>query len=643
MSEFIGHECGLAFVRLRKPINYFEQKYHDVAWGLHKLYLLMEKQRNRGQDGVGLAVMKFDMPPGTPFLHRTRSAEHNAIAYLFNKIMTECASTHNNLHTTKSKYACKYVGEMYLGHLRYGTFAGQDTSYCQPFICKNTIAAKNFALAGNFNMTNTAQLFEHLIQSGLHPTSMADSQIILECIAHALEQEYERTATDISASRKLTGPACAHAVAQGINITRMMRNASHNWDGGYVFAGMFGNGDAFICKDPAGIRPGFYYIDNEVIAAASERAALMSVFNAQPEQIHSIKPGHLLVIKRNGYVEEKQFLKPLAERHCVFERIYFSRENDPDIYKERKNLGKQLAPRILKILDNDVDDTIFSYIPNSGHASLLGLIKEVEKQNTQNKIDKLWPAIEKDTVTKKDLQTLCNVPRAELIAYKDQLMRTFITQDDTRKNLVRHIYDMTKGVVQKDDTLVILDDSIVRGTTLKESIIRQLIRLQPKRIIIVSSCPPIMYPDCYGIDMSQIGRLIAFKATISLLKEHNNKALIEDVKQQCIAQQNKPHHLMKNFVKDLYASFTLEQLSKKITELVTPDNIDWHGEIQIMYQTIEDMNIAIPHHTGDWVFTGNYPTPGGYNVLNQSFLHWCAGSDARAYENFTYNKYQKQA
>jgi amidophosphoribosyltransferase len=679
MSEHLTHECGLALVRLRKPLAHYHERYGDAAWGLRRLYLLMEKQHNRGQDGAGLAMVKFDMPPGETYLRRVRSDKHNALEHVFDIVMRDVRSR-GKVNKSKSqqvnkpslalaavangdgaephdtrplaqpaenvdlltcgpvdlslKRAHRYVGELYLGHLRYGTFAGRAAANCHPFVRRSNIASRNLAIAGNFNMTNANELFAQLTEYGLNLVGESDTNVILERIGYFLDREHDHLQATMGPGSlwKLDGRELADAISRDLDLGRILQKASQGWDGGYVFAGVLGNGDAFVCRDPAGIRPGFVHLDDDVIAAASERGALANVFNVDPAAIQPIKPGHALVVKREGAWSMEPFTEPLPLRQCTFERIYFSRGNDPDIYQERKNLGRNLAPRVLEALGGSTEKAVFSYIPNTAEAAYMGLLERLDELTREQHAGELWQRIQAGQVKREDLSALMNGRiRAEKIAHKDQRLRTFITHDAARRDLVTHIYDITRGVVKPDDALVVLDDSIVRGTTLRESIITILSRLNPAKIIIVSSAPPIMYPDCYGIDMSQLGRFIAFEAAIELLRERDQMHVLHEVERLCIEQENLPPQRMVDQVAKIYQQFSLDEISAKVAELVRPRNISWQGPIEVIYQTVEGLRSAMPGHTGDWYFTGKYPTPGGYRVLNTSFLNWRGARDARAY------------
>jgi amidophosphoribosyltransferase len=638
MSDFIGHECGLALVRLRQPLTYYLDRYGDAAWGLRRLYLLMEKQHNRGQDGAGLAAVKFDMPPGEKYLLRVRSDKHNAIERIFDVVMKDINSTRRNRWSTMDdaamKHRCEFLGELFLGHLRYGTHSGNTRANCHPLVRKNNIASRNLALAGNFNLTNAPFIFRQLVEYGLNPVGESDTEVVLERLGYFLDREHDhlRTTMGPESFMGLDGRELAEQISQDLDFERILRKASDGWDGGYVFAALAGNGDAFVCRDRSGIRPGFFYIDEEVVAMASERAALANVFNVDPERVEAIRPAHVLILKRDGTIEHVPYAEPNEIRQCTFERIYFSRGNDPDIYAERKRLGEYLAPRVLEAVDHDVEHCVFSFIPNTAESAYIGLTEEVDRITREREADRLWQRIESGDAAREDLGKLLNGHiRAEKIAHKDQRMRTFITHDAARRDLVLHVYDITRGVVRPDDSLIVLDDSIVRGTTLRESIITILSRLNPKRIIIVSSAPPIMYPDCYGIDMSQLGRFIAFEAAIGLLRDHDEEDLLDEVERLCLEQVDKPDYKLVNHVQRIYDRFTLDEISAKVAELVRPPDIPWTGPIDVIYQRVDDLRRAMPAHTGDWYFTGRYPTPGGYRVLNQSFLNWRQKIDVRAY------------
>ena len=634
MSDRIGHECGLTVVSLRNPLDHYRATYGDVAWGLRHAYLLMQKQYNRGQDGAGLAVVKRNMPPGEPFLQRIRSDKHNAIERIFDTVMQDLDKAENRTDDDPRRH-CEFLGETYLGHLRYGTHSSNALLNCHPLVRTNSIASRNLAIAGNFNMTNAQELFQQLLRYGLNPVGDSDTQVILEKLDYFLDEEHRLLAAAMGPGSllNLDGPVLARRISEEIDLVRVLRKSSKDWDGGYVFGGLLGNGDAFVCRDPHGIRPAFWFMDDDVIAVASERGALANVFNQNPDAVEPIPPGHVLVARGSGEVLLEPFTEPGEPRQCTFERIYFSRGNDPDIYNERKALGRSLAPRIMSMIDGDLEHTIFSYVPNTAETAFIGLTGEIEHLHAMNRAEQTWRHVEQGTATREELDRLATGHvRAEKLANKDQRLRTFITHDAARRDLVLHIYDITRGIVEPDDTLVVLDDSIVRGTTLREAIITILSRLEPRRIIIASSAPPILYPDCYGIDMSQLGLFIGFEAAVALLEERGEVGLLDEIEVSCRTQVAARPEVPVNNIRALYDRFTLEELSAKIAQLVRPADISWDGRLEIVYQTIEGLRAAIPGHTGDWYFTGDYPTPGGFRVLDRSFLNWREGlREHRAY------------
>ncbi|MHC4909988.1 MAG: amidophosphoribosyltransferase, partial [Planctomycetota bacterium] len=616
MGEFIGHHCGLAMVRLRKPLSHFRERYGDPAWGLRRLFLLMEKQHNRGQDGAGIAVVKYDMPPGEPFLRRLRSDRHNAIERIFDAVMRDVKRLPRNLHGSGDdsalKMQCDFLGDLFIGHLRYGTHSGSSVTNCHPLVRKSTTASRNLAIAGNFNMTNSAALFQRLLDDGLSPVGESDTQVILEGIGYWLDREHDHLAAAMGPGsfQGLEGRALAEAVSREVDLVRVLEQASTDWDGGYVFTGALGNGDAFVCRDPAGIRPAHFIETDEYFAMASERAALANVFAIEPKTVQAVEPGHCLSVKRDGTIKQARFTEPIEIRQCTFERVYFSRGNDPDIYQERKALGRHLAPRVLEMIEDDVEHAVFSYIPNTAETAYVGLVEELDRLNRLNQIKAVQAQIASGDVQPEALtRVLTARVRAEKIAHKDQRLRTFITHDRARRDLVLHIYDITRGVVKQEDALVVLDDSIVRGTTLRESIITILSRLKPKRIITASSAPPIMYPDCYGIDMSQLGRFIAFEAAVELLREKDDLGLLDEVEASCRSQAHRCDSKLINHVQAIYEPFTLEDISRKVSELVRPPRDEYAGEVDIIYQSVEGLQASMPDYTGDWYFTGRYPTP----------------------------------
>jgi amidophosphoribosyltransferase len=604
VAEEIQHECGVALVCLRKPLEYYYATYGDYAWGTYKICSLIEEQRNRGQDGAGIATLQFDMPAGQQYLHRARHAGHSAVDDLLHGVFSE-VQAYCGADAMSAKKGCEFIAERYVGHVRYATHSNNGLRCCQPYLCKNSVASKNFALAGNFNMTNCQQLCNHLEELGLAPTSAADTHIILEMLSYYLKQEHVALA---QRHADLTPKELTAAVTQELDIVNVVHTASKLWDGGYVFAGILGNGDAFICRDPAGIRPGFLYVDDEVIAAASERVALVNAFNVQPDTVCELKPGFIVVIKRDGSYYEEQFTQLLPERQCSFERIYFSRSCDPAIYQERKLLGHNLAQAVLDALGNSTDHALFAYVPNSSESAFIGLIEGLNALNRAQ--DKAAVHVEK-------------------LVYKNQRLRTFIASN--RNDLVSRLYTVMRGCNSAHNTLVVVDDSIVRGTTLRESLMKELITLHPKKIIIVSSAPPVLYPDCYGIDMSQIGSFVGFQAAVALLKERGQEQILEQVYRHCVSQKDTAPADMINYVQEIYAPFSHAALCNKIAQLVRPKNCAWDGEIQIIYQTLHGLHAAMPGYQGDWYFTGNYPTPGGKKVLNTSYIQWYQGSMERAY------------
>ncbi|MCX6280947.1 MAG: amidophosphoribosyltransferase [Bacteroidetes bacterium] len=633
MSDFIHHECGIALVRLLKPLEYYLAKYGTAFYGLNKLHLLMEKQHNRGQDGAGVAAIKFDLEPGNRFIHRLRSNADSPIQDIFSKINKklkdlEERNPQNLLDIPWLKQNIDFMGELYLGHLRYGTFGKNSSLNLHPFVRENNWLTKNLVVAGNFNLTNVEDLFNKLIDLGQYPIETSDTITILEKIGHFLDEEneelYRKFKEQGFKKREIT-----YEIARQLNVQKILRKSAKYWDGGYVIAGMFGHGDAFVMRDPSGIRPAFYFSNDEIVVVTSERPVIQTVLNVDIDTVLELKPGHALIIKKDGKVTEKEFTKPLEKRSCSFERIYFSRGTDKDIYQERKRLGKFLAPDILKAIDYDLENTVFSYIPNTAIDAYYGLIEELGQYCNRIKADRIIEA-GKD-LSRVQLEEILKLqPRAEKVAVKDLKLRTFITQDSQRDDLAAHVYDVTWGSIRPGkDNLVVLDDSIVRGTTLKQSIIRILSRLGPRKIVIASSAPQIRYPDCYGIDMAKISDFIAFKAAIALLKETHQEGIINSVYKKAKAQQTLPKEKIVNYVKEIYAPFAPEKIAGKVAELVTPAACP--SSVSIVYQTIDDLHKACPGHTGDWYFTGNYPTPGGNKVSNKAFINYIEGKDVRAY------------
>lgn len=633
MSDLLQHECGIALLRLKKPLQYYIDTYGTAFYGLNKMYLLMEKQRNRGQDGVGLANVKLDVPPGHRYLSRSRSTAKQPIEDLFSQVMGRFADTREH-HPEKLKDAewlqkeFAFTGEVFLGHLRYGTYGRNTIERVHPFLRQNNWRSRTLALAGNFNLTNVDELFDKLVELGQHPKEKADTVTVLEKVGHFLDDEVEQQFRALKDSGH-DNAEISQLIANRIDVTNVLQRASGNWDGGYVMGGIIGTGDAFITRDPNGIRPCFWYEDDEVIVAASERPVIQTAFNAPTSEVRELQPGEGLIVKRDGTAEITQ-VRPAAERTpCSFERIYFSRGNDADIYRERMALGESLVPRVLEAIEHDIDSTVFSFIPNTAETSFYGLVRGMEKHVNQSKIQRilgLGTNPEPDEVR----SILEEQPRVEKIALKDAKLRTFIADDGARDDLVAHAYDITYGTVERgQDQMVVIDDSIVRGTTLKRSILRILDRLGPRRIVVVSSAPEIRYPDCYGIDMARMGDFVAFQAAIALHRERGNEALVEEVYQACKAELEKPYEQQENKVQPIYESLSEEDTAAKISELLTPAEMG--AEVRIIFQSVAGLHAAIPEHKGDWYFTGNFPTPGGNRVANRAFVYWKEGRSERAY------------
>ncbi len=632
MSDAIKHECGIAMVRLLKPLQYYKDKYGSAFYGLNKMYLLMEKQHNRGQDGAGLASIKFDVDPGTRYISRVRSNKTQPIQDIFSQINGRL-NIMNEEHPDKIDDVnwqlnnAPYLGNLFLGHVRYGTFGKNSIESVHPFLRQSNWMHKSLIVAGNFNMTNSKRLFDDLVELGQHPKEITDTVTVMEKIGHFIDDEVAKLYKKIKyegVNKKDASPM----IEKRINISKILKRSAKNWDGGYAMAGLLGHGDSFVLRDPAGIRPAFYYQDDEVVVVASERPVIQTVFNVAIQDVKEIDPGSALIIKRDGSIKMKQITKKLPQKSCSFERIYFSRGSDASIYEERKNLGKNVFPQILKKIDGDITNTVFSYIPNTAETSFYGMREAAEDFLNEQKTNEILNGKRSLTATEVT-EILSQRPRVEKLAIKDAKLRTFIADDNSRDDLVAHVYDVTYGIVKKDDNLVIIDDSIVRGTTLKKSIIKILDRLNPKKIVIVSSAPQIRYPDCYGIDMAKMGDFIAFRAALELLKENNNYGLVEEVYNKCKSMQYLPDEEIKNSVKEIYAGFTNEQISDKIAQMLKTSEIS--ADLEIVYQTVENLHKACPDHLGDWYFTGDYPTPGGHRVVNDSFINFFEGHDKRAY------------
>ncbi|MCX7728114.1 MAG: amidophosphoribosyltransferase [Bacteroidia bacterium] len=629
MSDLIKHECGIALVRLKKPLSYYKEKYGTARYGLHKLYQLMEKQINRGQDGAGVATVKLNMPPGTNYIDRLRSVAPKATQDIFQQIhqlFLDASRKHPKEYPNAEwqKHNIPFLGEVMMGHLRYGTYGKNTIHACHPFYRKNNWKARNLLLAGNFNLTNVDELFQHLIELGQCPSEKNDTVTAMEKIGHFIDKENERIFKTYK-EQGLNNYDISLRIQEEMNIQSILYESSKKWDGGYAMVGIIGHGDAFVMRDPHGIRPAFYYDDEEVVVAASERPVIQSVFNVPYQTIKEIQPGNALIVKANGHVSEQNILPSTKKTSCSFERIYFSRGNDADIYQERRELGKNLAPKIWETIKGDVANTVFSYIPNTAEIAFGGLIDGIEEILNKQKLQML----EKCKSEPDKINVLNIRPRVHKIIWKDVKQRTFITDDENRDVIVDLGYDVTYNHVKNTDTLVVLDDSIVRGTTLKKNILRTLAKLNPKKIIVVSSAPQIRYPDCYGIDMSILGHFVAFIAAIELLKEQGKSELIKELYQRAKSEIQKNKEEQVNLVKEIYNPFTAEEISKKIAEIVKPDELNC--ELEIIYQSIEGLHRSCPHHTGDWYFTGDYPTPGGNKVANRSFINFIEGKYERAY------------
>lgn len=638
MSERITHECGIALVRLKQPLAYYQEKYGTPLWGLYQLFLLMEKQHNRGQDGAGVACVKFDVPAGEPYMFREREIKSNPLDRIFRGLLdvynggVREGMIHPEFPATVKKHF-DFCGELYLGHLRYGTSGGYTLSSCHPYFRRSTWPTRNLMLAGNFNITNTQELNDSLIAIGQHPIFATDTQALLEKVGFFLDEEHERLYEGLKA-RGLPGAEVSRRISEDLDPARVLRHAAANWDGGYSLVGATGNGDAFVLRDPSGIRPCHWFENDEVVAFASERAPLCTVFDLETAEVKEVEPGCAVVVKRTGPVRVERIKPALPKTACTFERIYFSRGNDADIYRERKALGAGLADQIWSAIGGDLEHSVFSFIPNTSEVAYFGLMSELRFRRRAQVKQTLLDAAKAGTLTEAlvDDLILRNWPRGEKIVSKDAKIRTFIGQEKWRNQLASHVYDITYGVVQPDDHLVCIDDSIVRGTTLRRSILRILKRLNPRKIIIASTAPQIRYPDCYGIDMSEVGKFIAFEAAIALLRERGQGGLIEEVYRLCREELEKGNaNQPVNHVRKIYEPFSAEEISAKITELVSPKPNGWKGEIQIIFQSIENLHKALPGHTGDWYFTGKYPTPGGYRVVNRAFVNYFEKSEGRSY------------
>lgn len=634
MSDQIKHECGVAFIRLLKPLSFYQQKYGTALYGLNKLYLLMEKQHNRGQDGAGVATIKLDIEPGKRYISRHRSMASNAVADIFEYIQKKFADIQKETPERMAdaewlKNNVSFVGEVLLGHLRYGTHGKNSIESCHPFLRQNNWMTRNLVIAGNFNMTNVDELLQQLYDLGQHPKEKADTVTVLEKMGHFIDTEVQGLFDQYKREGLDDNGMISKLIANDMDVAKILQKSARNWDGGYTIAGMLGHGDAFIMRDPVGIRPAFYYYNDEIVVAASERPAIQTAFNIPIEDIKEIRPGHALIVKKSGKITESMFSEPKEKKACSFERIYFSRGSDASIYRERKQLGRLLCPQILDVVNHDVKNTVFSYIPNTAEVAFYGMVEGVHKYIRQFQREAILN--KEGKYTEEELtQLLWMAPRVEKIAIKDVKLRTFITQDADRSEMVAHVYDSTYGLIKRDaDTLVVLDDSIVRGTTLKQSILKILDRLGPKKIVVVSSAPQIRYPDCYGIDMSRMGEFVAFEAAVSLLKESGKEHILHEVYEKCVDSAKLPKEKVVNYVKAIYEPFTDQRISDRIAQIITPKDINC--KIEVLYQTLDNLHKACPDHTGDWYFSGDYPTPGGNKVVNRAFVNWMEGKNQRAY------------
>jgi amidophosphoribosyltransferase len=632
MTESLHHECGIAMLRLLKPLEYYIEKYKNPFWGLQKMSMLMQKQVNRGQDGAGIANIKFDLPPGYRYISRKRAVGDGSVKEImthingrFEKILEDNPGMENNAEWLKKN--APFTGELFLAHLRYGTYGGNSIEHCHPFLRQNNWKSRNLVLAGNFNMTNVNEQFQALVDLGQHPKEKADTITILEKIGHFLDEEVDElyyNMRDENSSKK----EMSKKIEKSLRVEKILESSSKKWDGGYVISGLFGHGDSFVMRDPNGIRPAYYYQDDEIFVVASERPVIQTAFNVPMTEIKPVGRGSAIVVKRNGEVNHHQILPKGDLKSCSFERIYFSRGNDAEIYKERKALGALVTPSILKSINNDIKNTVFTYIPNTAETCFYGMVKEVEsslKLKQIKELSDLGPSADEEKIR----SIVETTTRIEKIAIKDAKLRTFITNDSSRDDLVGQVYDITYGEVKPTDNLVVIDDSIVRGTTLKRSVLKILDRLNAKKIVVVSSAPQIRYPDCYGIDMAKLGDFIAFKAAITLLKERGMRYILDEVYEKCKKQEHLPDEEIQNFVKEIYAPFSDEEISSKITELLIPEGMK--SEVEILFQSIDALHEACPKDSGDWYFSGNYPTPGGNRVVNKALMNFYEGINARAY------------
>ncbi|WP_109098797.1 amidophosphoribosyltransferase [Aquimarina sp. AU58] len=632
MSDALKHECGIAFIRLLKPLEYYKEKYGSAFYGVNKMYLMMEKQHNRGQDGAGFASIKLDTTPGERYISRVRSSESQPIQDIFsqindriNKELVEHPEYADDVELQKKNIP--YIGEVLLGHVRYGTFGKNSVESVHPFLRQNNWMHRNLIVAGNFNMTNNDVLFNNLVRLGQHPKDKVDTVTVMEKIGHFLDSEVAKLYKKLK-KEGFNKNEASPQIAERLNVAKILKKSSRDWDGGYAMAGMLGHGDAFVLRDPAGIRPAYYYKDDEVVVVASERPVIQTVFNVAFDDVLELDPGKAIIVKKNGDTSINRIIDPLERKACSFERIYFSRGSDAEIYEERKSLGRLLMPQVLEEIDHDTVNTVFSFIPNTAETSFYGMVEAAQDELNKQKNETILS--EKETLTDERLSEILSYRlRTEKIAIKDAKLRTFITEDSSRDDLVAHVYDVTYGVVKQEDNLVIIDDSIVRGTTLKKSIIKMMDRLGPKKIVVVSSAPQIRYPDCYGIDMARLEGLVAFQAALELLKENGNYDLVEQVYEKCKAQENLVDSEVQNFVKEIYSGFSDQEISDKISELLSDKSVK--ADVKIIYQTVDNLHKACPKNLGDWYFTGDYPTIGGNRVVNKAFINFFEGKNERAY------------
>ena len=633
MSDALKHECGIAMIRLLKPLEYYKKKYGSAFYGVNKMYLMMEKQHNRGQDGAGFASIKLDVEPGQRYISRVRSHASQPIQDIFSQInerinaeLSEHPEYADDVEAQKKNIP--YIGELLLGHVRYGTFGKNSVENVHPFLRQNNWMHRNLIIAGNFNMTNTNELFNNLIKLGMHPKEKADTITVMEKIGHFLDDAVRKLYKQAK-SKGLNKKDASPYIVDNLNVAKVLRKSSRDWDGGYAMAGLLGHGDSFVLRDPAGIRPAYFYKDDEVVVVASERPAIQTVFNVPFDAVEELEPGHAIIVRKSGQVKISQILEPLERKSCSFERIYFSRGSDAEIYQERKELGRLLMPDVLKAINHDTTNTVFSFIPNTAETSFYGMVEAAQDELNQQKnkaiLDKAGELSKEDLLAIQERKI-----RTEKIAIKDVKLRTFITEDSSRDDLVAHVYDVTYGVVKPTDNLVIIDDSIVRGTTLKKSILKMLDRLNPKQIVVVSSAPQIRYPDCYGIDMARLEDFVAFQAALALHEDRGTSSVVEEIYKKCKAQHHLPDAEVTNYVKELYAPFSDQELSDKIAELLA-DGSSLNAEVKVLFQSVEKLHQACPKNLGDWYFTGDYPTAGGKRVVNQAYINFFEGNPERAY------------